>query len=84
MYNEIIPTREEKRIWKEKLRDSLLSLCVYYPDIYPCKRDSFRTLLEKFFYWASEYNDGYFYERRTAKTDRFSAYLVQEYDTMGY
>ena len=84
MQREIIPTRKERTEWKEMLRNSLLIICEYYPDLYPRKRDSFETLLEKFFYWASEYNEGYFGERDDADTDRYCAYLVQQYDAMGY
>lgn len=77
---EIIPTREEKKEWKENLYNTLLSLSTEHSDLYPRKRDSFETLKESFFYWVSEYNDGYFYERDDADSDRYCAWLVQEYE----
>lgn len=77
---EIIPTREEKRKWKEYLYNSCWFLATERPQFTPRKRDSLETLKEKFFYWASEYNDGYFSERDEADTDKYCAWLVQEYE----
>lgn len=77
---EIIPTREEKKEWKENLYNTLLSLSTEHSDLYPRKRDSFETLKESFFYWVSEYNDGYFDERDDAASDRYCAWLCQEYE----
>lgn len=31
----------------------------YYPDLEPLRQDSDDDLLEKYFYWVDEYNDGY-------------------------
>ena len=31
----------------------------YHPDLEPLRRDSYDDLLEKYFYWVDEYNDGY-------------------------
>lgn len=31
----------------------------YYPDLEPLRQDSDADLLEKYFYWVDEYNDGY-------------------------
>ena len=31
----------------------------YYPDLEPLRQDSDQDLLEKYFYWVDEYNDGY-------------------------
>lgn len=76
----IIPTREEKREWKGYLYDSLWYLASEHDELYPRKRDSLNTLLEAFLYWADEYNEGYFSERDDADTDRYSAWLVQEYE----
>ena len=76
----IEPTRKEKSEWKEMLYSALLFLATERPDLRPRKRDSLATLLESFLYWANEYNDGYFTERDEADSDRYCAWLVQEYD----
>lgn len=31
----------------------------YHPDLEPLRQDSDEDLLEKYFYWVDEYNDGY-------------------------
>lgn len=80
----IKPTKEERREWKQYLYSTLCFLATERPEFAPRKRDSLNTLLESFFYWASEYNDGYFSERDEADTDRYCAWLVQEYEEMGY
>ncbi len=77
---EITPTKEEKREWKQFLYNSLLFLATERPELYPRKKDSLNTLLESFLYWAEEYNDGYFTERDEVDSDRYCAWLVQEYD----
>ena len=77
---EIIPTQKEKREWKENLYSTVLFLSEYYEEITPKKRDSLDTLLEKFFWWVSKKNDGYFSEMDNANTDRYCAWLVQEYE----
>ena len=79
---EIIPTRKERKEWKENLYNSLCFLALERPDFWPRKRDSLETLLESFFYWADEYNDGYFSESEDAATDRYCAWLVQEHACM--
>ena len=76
----IEPTRAEKLEWKEMLYSTLLFLATERPDLRPRKRDNLATLLESFLYWANEYNDGYFTERDEADSDRYCAWLVQEYD----
>ena len=76
----IKPTKDEYREWKENLYNTLLFLAraTERPELYPRKKDSLATLLENIFYWADEYNDGYFEEMNTAETDRYSAWLVEE------
>lgn len=34
-------------------------LAEYHPDIEPLRQDSDNDLIEKYFYWVDEYNDGY-------------------------
>ena len=75
----IEPTRTEKKEWKEYLYNALMFLATERPEFRPRKRDSLETLLESFFYWADEYNDGYFTERDEADTDRYCAWLVQKH-----
>lgn len=77
---EIIPTKAEKKEWKSCLYNTLCFLATERPELYPRKRDPLNTLLESFFYWSDEYNDGYFTERDEADTDRYCAWLVQEYE----
>jgi rubrerythrin len=76
---EIVPTKAEEKEWKDYLYNSLWFLATERPEFYPEKSDSLDTLLESFFHWAKEYNDGYFTERDEADTDRYCAWLVQEY-----
>lgn len=78
----IIPTRKEKSEWKGYLYNALMFLATERPELRPRKKDSLYVLLESFLYWADEYNDGYFSERDDADTDRYSAWLVQEYEKM--
>lgn len=74
----IQPTKEEYREWKKNLYNTLWFLATERPELAPRKSDSLYTLLESFFYWADEYNDGYFREMDDAKIDRYSAWLVEE------
>ena len=62
-------------IYKEELFKHLDMLSEYHPDIAPKKRDSEETLLEKYFYWVTEYNDGYSESLMNPETD-FDTYLV--------
>ena len=75
----IIPTRKEKSDWKKELYDQLTFIGSEREGFYPRKRDSFETLMESFFCYVSEYNDGYCSEWEEADTDRYCAYLQQEY-----
>ena len=77
---EIVPNKAEKKKWKNYLYNSLCFIATERPEFQPKKRDSINTLLESFLYWAEEYNDGYFTERNEAHTDRYCAWLVQEYE----
>ena len=74
----IQPTKEEYREWKKNLYNTLWFLATERPELAPRKSDSLFTLLESFFYWADEYNDGYFKEMDDAKIDRYCAWLVEE------
>lgn len=44
---------------KSTLYHVLDSLSEYHPDLAPSPEDSEQDLLEKYFYWVDEYNDGY-------------------------
>ena len=73
----IEPTRKEKSEWKKHLYNNLSIISEYHDDCIPKKKDSFETLVEKYLYWADEYNDSYFTEKDEVGKDRFSSYLVQ-------
>ena len=74
----IKPTMNEYKEWKENLYNTLCILATDRPEFCPRKRDSLATLLESFFYWADEYNDGYFSEMDNVNIDRYSAWLAEE------
>ena len=74
----IIPTRKEKKEWKECLYNTLCLLATERPEFYPRKKDSLQDMLDSFLSWANHYNDGYFTEKDEADTDRYCAWLVQE------
>lgn len=76
---EIKLTREEKRELKEYLYDSLMTKAEYHYDLEPNKRESLDSLMEKYFYWGDEYNDGYIPQEDYDKDDRLAMYLVQEF-----
>jgi len=76
----IVPTKEERKEWKQNLYDSCMCLSSERPEFRPYKRDSLEALLDSFFTWAEEYNDGYFPEKDDAETDRYCAWLVQEWN----
>ena len=44
---------------KRELFDLMDELSEYHPDIAPTSRDTKNDLIEKYFYWVDEYNDGY-------------------------
>ena len=77
---DIIPTAQEKKEWKECLYNANAFLATERPEFMPRKRDSLDCLLQSFLAWAETYNDGYFTERDDASTDRYCAWLCQEYD----
>ena len=72
-------TKEERAQYKQYLYNDLIILSLERPEFKPKKRDSLNTLLESFFCWADEYNDGYFPEMDDVQTDKYSAWLVQNY-----
>ena len=76
----IVPTKEERRAWKQYLYNMNMFLATERPEFRPRKADSLDTLVESYLSWADNYNDGYFSERDDADKDRFCAWLVQEYD----
>lgn len=77
---EIVPTRAERKQWRENLYNTLMFLSTERPEFRPRKKDNLETLKDSFFFWADEYNDGYFNERDEADTSRYCAWLVQEFD----
>ncbi len=77
---EILPTRDEKKLWREMLHTSLTVIATAHPEFAPRTRDSLYTLLDSFLAWANYCNGGYFDERDDMMTDRYCAWLVQEFD----
>ena len=75
----ITPTEAERQEWKEYLYNALMFLASERDELEPNEDDTLEELLESFFYWADEYNDGYFSEQDDAETDRYCAWLVQEH-----
>ena len=78
---EIKLTREEKRGLKEYLYEMLSTMCEYHADLYPSKKDSLNTLVEKYCYWAKQYNEGYM-SQMDDNDNKLSAYMVQEYNRL--
>ena len=70
-------TRVEQKELKAYLYESLYTKSEYHYDLCPQKRDSLDTLVEKYCYWANEYNDGYMWEM-DEKDDRLAEIMVQE------
>lgn len=44
---------------RSMLFDLLNQISEYHPDLLPRKKDTYDDLIEKYFYWVDEYNDGY-------------------------
>ena len=78
---EIKLTREEKKALKEYLYSMLCDMCEYHADLNPQNNDSLDTLVEKYCYWANEYNDGYM-SQMDDSDNKLSAYMVQEYNRL--
>jgi len=78
---EIKLTREEARELKAYLYSDLMTKCEYHYDIEPYQRDSLSNLVEKYCYWANEYNDGYMWQM-DEKDDRLAEFMVQEYNRL--
>lgn len=74
---EIQLTRNEKRELKEYLYSKLVNISEYHSGLYPWKKDSLNTLIEKYFYWGDIYNDDYIPEEK--REDEKSLYLAQEF-----
>lgn len=62
---------------KERLYNKLMILSDYHEELRPRKNDTIPMLLESYFYWADEYNDGYF--RELDETDAFACWIKDEY-----
>lgn len=77
---EIIPSKKEKQEWKQNLYDTCMFLATERPQFRPRKKDSLNDLKDLFFSWAEQYNEGYFSERDEADSDKYCAWLVQEYE----
>lgn len=80
--NRIIPSEEEKVMWKKFLYNRLAFLATERPEFFPNEHDDLDTLLESFLYWADTYNEGYFCERDIADKDRYSLWLIEQHDEL--
>lgn len=75
----IIPTKEELKEWKENLREELEFVATERPDYAPSKNSSINELKEGYFNWVS-YCNGKYLGIDSTDTDRYSLWLVQEYN----
>lgn len=67
-----------KKSFKRELFYLLDELSEYHPDIAPNSKDTVNDLLEKYFYWVTEYNDGYSNELEEPDLCEFNAWLAKE------
>lgn len=67
-----------KKTFKKELFGLLDHLSEYHPDIAPKSKDTINDLLEKYFYWVTEYNDGYSNELAEPDLCEFNAWLASE------
>lgn len=63
---------------KQELFRRLDEIATYHPDVRPLKRDTVQDLLEKYFYWVSEYNEGYSNELANPNGSEFNAWIWRE------
>ncbi len=73
-------TKAEKGDLKKYLYEELKFLATERPEFFPKKGDSLDLLMESYFFWAEEYNEGYFPERDDAENNKLFAYLVEQYE----
>lgn len=69
----------EFKEFKEALFRRLDTISEYHPDLIPQTTDSLNDLLEKYFYWAKEYNAGYFPEMDAPTASHYNQYLTSMY-----
>ena len=81
----VVPCNNERKIWEQYLRSSLEFLATERPEFMPRKNDTLEDMCESYLSWAKTYNDGYFGERdeyEENRYDRYSRWLVEEYDRL--
>jgi hypothetical protein len=76
---EIKLTKEERKTLKEFLYSNLETKSEYHYDLYPSKKDSLATLMQRYFYWGDVYNDDYIPEESYKEPNKTELYLVQEF-----
>ena len=64
--------------FKKQLFRLVDELSEYHADIAPKSRDTIADLLEKYFYWVTEYNDGYSNELAYPNESEFNAWLASK------
>lgn len=76
---EITLTSAEQKQLKDKLYQIVDAKAEYHEDLIPKKSMGLADLMELYFYWGDEYNDGYLgYDESTCE-DKFDKYLLQEF-----
>ena len=64
--------------FKEELYRRVDEISEYHEDLTPRKKDTVFNLLEKYFYWVTEYNDGYSEELANPSASQFNAWLASK------
>lgn len=72
-------TPQEKQELKKRLYDQLDALSEYHEDLAPEKSMSLNDLMEAYFYWGDEYNDGYLGFDTGDCEDKLDCFLLQEF-----
>jgi len=70
-------TADEKKQLKDMLFNKLESLCEYHDDIVPTEYMDLEELMDCYFYWGDEYNNGYLGYKQPK--DKLESYLLQEF-----
>lgn len=75
----IVLTDSEKKELRSRLYDMLDFRSEYHSDLTPTKKMDLQELMDAFFYWGDEYNDGYLGFTESECEDKLDQYLLQEF-----
>ena len=67
---------ESDNRFRDELFELVDGLSEYYDDIVPEDSDTVEDLLEKYFWWVTERNDGYSNELENPEESEFNAWLA--------